>query len=242
MHLRNAPIAEAVIDLRVRLPESFKVDQMRGVAFTIKEDYPTMEEMKVTEAKLTISETNPEVSTLAPRHIGFLFKSKDQKHIAQFRIDGFTLSRLKPYTTWAEFSREARRLWEIYSNACSPTLVNRLAVRYINQLRVPFGTFELSDFFVNPPEVAPGLPQKILNLLSRLTVYDEVEDLTATIVLASQGNPEPNVSLLVFDIDAFKAGQFQIGEPLFEILDKLRDLKNDIFFRSLTDRMVGLYK
>ncbi len=97
-YLRNAPIAEAVIDLRVRLPESFMVDQIRDVASDLKKDYPVMEEMRFFQTALQMQGAQPSVSTVPPKLFGFLFKSSDGKQIAQFRNDGFTFSRLKPYT------------------------------------------------------------------------------------------------------------------------------------------------
>ena len=46
--------------------------------------------------------------------VGLRLHSSDEKYVAQFRLAGFTLSRLPPYEKWENLLDEARRLWAIY--------------------------------------------------------------------------------------------------------------------------------
>jgi len=69
----------------------------------------------------------PAVQDLGLR--GFFFKDSQEKTIAQFRVDGFTLNRLQPYTSWEElFSADLLNF-----GACTQhrkgEIVTRLAVR-----------------------------------------------------------------------------------------------------------------
>ncbi len=42
-------------------------------------------------------------------------KTPDRLNVAQFRRDGFTFNRLRPYTKWEEIRPEALRLWQLYT-------------------------------------------------------------------------------------------------------------------------------
>lgn len=42
-HLPNAPIVEALIDFRVRLPDGFDIEILRALHGEIEEDFPRVE-------------------------------------------------------------------------------------------------------------------------------------------------------------------------------------------------------
>ena len=70
-----------------------------------------------------------------------MLKSHDGLSIAQFRIDGFTYNRLRPYPSWEDILPEAIRLWRIYVATVVPEGIARAAVRYVTALncRLPAG-------------------------------------------------------------------------------------------------------
>ena len=41
---------------------------------------------------------------------GYVFTSADGKQVVQYRLDGFTFSRLRPYTRWEEVFAEAQKV------------------------------------------------------------------------------------------------------------------------------------
>ena len=100
---------------------------------------------------------------------GYKYTSADGKYIAQFRLDGFTLSRMEPYTVGEDLRSEAARLWEIYNKVANVSTVTRVAARYINLMRVPMDDLkEFGDYLVCPPEVPEALPQGVSSFLTRI--------------------------------------------------------------------------
>jgi uncharacterized protein (TIGR04255 family) len=79
---------------------------------------------------------------------GYFWKTSDEKTIVQFRVDGFTFNRLRPYTSWTELFPQALDLWHLYSRVSRPEVITRLAVRYINRIPLPAGVTDFSDLFV----------------------------------------------------------------------------------------------
>jgi hypothetical protein len=58
-HLNNAPIAEAIIDFRVKLPSEFKVDTFLELKKTIGYRFPKVQERKLFSGQLRFKEEKP---------------------------------------------------------------------------------------------------------------------------------------------------------------------------------------
>jgi uncharacterized protein (TIGR04255 family) len=79
-------------------------------AAVLGDRYPTRQDRFEVRASVALT---PTVATRAEqRQLGYAFTSQAGVEIVQVRIDGFTFSRLHPYTSWDSFSAEARQLWD----------------------------------------------------------------------------------------------------------------------------------
>jgi uncharacterized protein (TIGR04255 family) len=162
--------------------------------------------------------------------------------VAQFRVDGFTFSKLANYTNWEKVSEEAFRLWKVYVDAANPREVSRVAVRYINRMQLP-DVKDLGEYLESPPKVASPIPQVVREFLTRLVVRDERRNASAVIVQLLEPQMDPNSISLLLDIDAFREVSLAPDEQtLTEIFGELRRLKNDIFFASITDKTAEIYE
>lgn len=132
-HLGKAPIVEAVIDFRVKLSADFKLEVFHPLRTHLAEEYPGFEEQQIIEQIIKQEPgQGPEFSTRLSGIHGHRLISKDGKNVVQLRRDGFTFSRLNPYTNWEDVFGQAWRLWEMYVETAKPLEVSRLAARYIN--------------------------------------------------------------------------------------------------------------
>ena len=79
----------------------------------------------------------------------------------QFRINGFTFNRLKPYTSWGDILPQVKDLWSLYIDIASPESITRIAVRYINNIEIPKpDNIVFSDYLKVPPKI-PDNPYNI---------------------------------------------------------------------------------
>ena len=239
-HLKNAPITEALLDIRVRAKAGFSSSNFADLPSPLSADFPKRAEYKATKVEMQIpASTPPEIQELGLQ--GIFYKSDDEKYVAQFRIDGFTLNRLKPYTSWEDFSSHAQALWEVYVEQAQPELVTRLALRYINHLPLPKDASALADFMQVPPYLPPELPQGVSAFYWRVTTEDLDRGISAHITQSLQRS-EQDVILLV-DIDAFRSMDCTPRDSsIFETLDLLRRFKNTIFFNLLTEETVRRFE
>jgi uncharacterized protein (TIGR04255 family) len=243
-HLNNAPITEALIDFRVVTPTSFSAEAFLSLKPILAERYPIVEERRGFETQFALGKGSPPKSQFKDLGIhGYFFKTSDGLHIAQFRSDGFTFNRLKPYTAWENILPEALRIWKLYIDVVSPESVSRLAVRYINHIAIPSPVGDFSNYLTTPPMVPSELPQNVSSFLVRLVIHDSNLELAANITQALEKGIDPSSVTIIFDIDAYKAGEFDPnGEEIVNLLNMLRNFKNDIFFNSLTEKTVEAYE
>ena len=244
-HLNNAPITEAIIDFRVKLPSEFMVEAFLELKKTISDRFPKVEERKLFSSQLRIKKGKPQPPAAEYLGIqGYFFKPEDDKKVAQFRIDGFTFSLLKPYTHWEEMFAEARELWEMYCGIAQPEAVTRLAVRYVNHINIPLPVDDLSDYFTAPPKIPDNIQGIISGFLSKVVVYDQEMDVATNIVLALEKSIKPDKHItVVLDIDSFKTGDFSVSnDKMWDIFANLHNIKNQIFFNSITDETARLFE
>ncbi len=237
-HLPNAPITEALLDLRVELPGGRTVEDLDSFHGLIKDRYPTCEPRIQFQAQL-----NPVAGVTREERtrLGSLCWTSDRLMGVQARVDGFTMSRLKPYEDWEQIRDEARRLWATYVEVASPTRITRVAVRYINRMELP-RPVEFEQYLTTFPKLGDGCPQSISGLLMRVLVAHERGSAWITEAIDEQGITESAVPVIL-DIDAFREVDLPIedADGAWAALEELHRLKNDVFFGSLTEEAVGLF-
>jgi len=242
-YLKNAPITEAIIDFRVTLPRDFQMT----IFSSLKEElhhhrYPKVEEIqrlniepKIKDGKIFQREEQSEP-------YGYFFKTDDEKNIAQFRNDGFTFNRLKPYTQWREIISEAKKLWTLYVSKASPVSITRIAVRYINHLNIFQPIIDFSEYLEAPPKVPNNLPQNISSFLTKVTIHDLERGIAANLIQAFEKS-EAYPNIIILDIDVYKQKEFDINnEEIWSVFEQLHEMKNQIFFNSITEKTVELFK
>ncbi len=243
-HLANAPITEALVDFRVSLPLDFDPSVFERVRDELRSEYPQVDVRRGYATSFGVKEGVPMQPNTEDIGIhGFFLKSEDGLDLAQFRRDGFTLNRMKPYTSWEAVRPEALRLWELYVQAAAPRQVERLALRFINHVPLPGPLTDLSKYLTAPPTVAPDVPQEVSSFLTRMVLQESTVELSANVLQAFEGSLKHDTVTIILDIDAYKNGPFGIeSDDVGPTLDLLRDFKNRIFFGSVTESTLELFE
>jgi uncharacterized protein (TIGR04255 family) len=243
-HLSKAPIVEAIIDFRVRLPADFEAARLKALHPTFENAYPKIEERKQVEHKFEHAPGKEPSHSVTDRGIhGYFFRSADNTQIIQFRRDGFTFNRLKPYTSWEELFPEAARCWKLYWETCQPIDVSRIAVRYINRLLLPDLQGEFSDYLAAPPALPNGMPPFVSAFVSRVVINDPDSRITAAVVQALEPPLESRYIPVILDIDVFHEDVSNLtSDAILTRFEELREMKNRVFFGSITDKTLEMLK
>lgn len=241
---RNPPITEALIDIRAELPAGVELPHLEKLHEEIKSQYPTKKLRNRWEGMVEFKEgqaPTSEAKDLGPD--GALFWSVDEKQLVQYRLDGFTFNRLRPYKAWDSMKADAQPLWNIYVRKVEPIQVSRLALRYINSIEIPEKSFELENYLTEPPRIPKGLSQVMEQFLSRIVIGFPEFDAKAVITLAPQPSNNPNVTSILFDLDVSRLVTLApSSQDIWVILSKLRELKNMIFDKYITEKSKELFR
>src|SRR5680860_235133 len=242
--LANAPLREAVIDLRVVLRNGVQVDALADLGPGLSESYPTRNDQMSVTGELRIGGDEGLVTRKSEHaRIGYMFRSVDGSQIVQFRTNGFTFSRLAPYTDWEQVFPEAMRLWARYVEIANPVDIVRIATRYVNDMRFPV-PLELSEYLTAPPPQPPGIQGDVIGFLTQLTVRD-METGSKVNIIQTIGEQSSDQVGIILDVDAFQDGLTVAPDDSVELdrrFQMLRVLKNEVFFSSITEAAAGRFE
>ncbi len=241
--LRKPPITEAIVDFRIVADAAITRERLEPICVALREQFPNIEEKRQFVAEFRVE--NGRLIPPSSKDLGFQavwLTSQDRRRIAQFRTDGCTLNQVAEYTGGDELIESALALWTEYAAVIKPKAVTRLALRYLNQLNLPFRQGdEFEVFLVAPPELPEGAPQKVSDFLSRIVAHD---DTGAHAIVTQKMQSGPMVPVpVVIDVDVFF--DIEISPDVRELrpfLSLLRDLKNRCFFSLLTEEAVKLFQ
>lgn len=242
-HLTKAPIREAVIDIQVTPPVS--LDALKAIAARLKDKPHKQDELWHASIGVQINEDGQGSANTDRSPVGYRYTFSNHPHVLQCQVRGFTFSHLSPYGNWEEMSAIAKELWEIYLETAKPQTVSRIAVRYINSLPIPLPIADFADYLNVPPIVPDELPQTLSSFLQRFVMVDSVTETVAVVtqVLEDQ-QPQSSKITVLLDIDAFRtySGHSPNTNELWAILEELRNFKNRVFFKYLTEKTIRMFE
>ena len=242
-HLVNAPITEALIDIRTTLPEATSAATLESICEKVGAAYPTRREIRHHAAQFSIGAQPSTSVAVKDDQIGCMLHSKDGKQVLQARLDGFTFSRLRPYLNWEQLRDEAKTLWSEYCAVAQPESVTRIAVRYINRIELPLPVNNLKEWLLTGPEIAENLPQNLGGYFFRVHLPFAKPEAEVFIIQHVDVGSDASHVPVILDIDAFLLRKFDpTADDLWQCLEDLRTVKNKVFFESITDRTKELFR
>lgn len=241
----NAPITEALIDIRTELPPEIDLNILDSFHSEIKGEFPDKKQRQKWAGALEFkSGEDPKVKSDQSGLDGYLFKSEQGKKIVQARLDGFTFNKLKPYESWSAFSDEAKEHWNKFVFLAKPKAITRIALRYINRIEVPCesSAIDLEKYLHTYPVVPTSAGCAVSNFLMRLILKNKRIGAQAITHLTVE-EIKDNMLPIILDIDAFMESPIGLNnENLWEKMSSLRDFKNSVFFESITETTKELFR
>lgn len=240
------PVREALIDIRVNpLPNT-----SLAILESLREQLPQYPKKKTTyqwEASWEFQEANVTSHQKSHGPVGFHFISDDEKQIVQYRLDGFTLNRIKldPFESWVGWPaicEEAKQAWDLYARALEIKEVTALSVRYINNIVIPSPLVELEEYFTASPKIPTGIPNQFETFFNRVVIPYKNEKAKAVIILTPSQEALRDAVGVILDIDVhWRERREADTKAIWETLDTFRRLKNTIFEASLSPKAKELF-
>lgn len=225
-HLSKAPIAEAVVEIKVS-GKPASSEAFERFADALRDGYP--KKLKMEEQTFALRDGGASASPAS--RVGTRVTSTDDKDVVIGSIRSFVVSRLAPYESWDVLVGKVKAAWPVYREHFGPDRVIRAGVRCINRIDLGAEAVDLDKVFTAGPKIPPDLPQGLGEYRTRVVVPMGEAGSVVAVVQAL----DPGSNQVVLDIDAF--GQMDADPAddamVFERLELLHHLRNRAFFASL---------
>lgn len=241
----NPPIQEAVCEFRFAPGPAWNLTVPGLFYEKIRDSYPgEPREQNLISAEIVVGKmpANPEVAART-NFTKLLFSSLDNKKLTGVSPDLLSIHSLRPYEGWSDFKTRIDQAFQVYLEVAKPIGVTRIALRYINQIDIPFvESVQLEKYFTVYPLMPDGIPSNLSGFVTRTeSIYDD-KPIRLVIVLADAPASEGQVSFML-DLDI---SQDWTDKPLSldEALSNLDDLKQregQVFEKLITDSTRGLF-
>lgn len=242
--LSRAPIVEAVFGVTARAETAWDEPAITKQFKQRLPEYPGIQSHREIRHEFKLAaDAQPEQATHDMGWRGLRCESADKLHIAQFNRDGFSFSRLKPYQSWEQFYEEGLRLWGLYDEIAQSSEIQRLGLRFINRIEFSQDEVELEDFLENPPKPPRGMDVPFEGFLHHNTLSVPGQPYGINVIQTVQPSLGSDDSWgVILDIDVFTTEPLLNQDLLGQHLDKMRWLKNKVFFGSITTNTLELIK
>jgi uncharacterized protein (TIGR04255 family) len=239
-HLPHAPIREAVIDIAATTNSTFEAVQR--LAERLEGRFSSRVDLWQNSIGFSFDQHGHSSTTTARNRLGVRLDASP--HVLQIRTNGLTFSRLAPYEDWAQISSQAKEWWTAYSDCLNVVEVTKVAVRYVNSMPIPQPYQDFGCYLTCPPKIPTALPQTVGGFLHQTTIVDGSVERLARVTQALEPSPNPTGPLtILLDIDVSQQKSFGAKDPaIWQVLDGLRDFKNNIFFEYITETTAGYFE
>jgi uncharacterized protein (TIGR04255 family) len=205
---KNPPLIEAVTEFRFTLEEKYSEEQISDFYEKIKAHFPLQKKGKIhqLEFKIEPNKTPEEGQSSFNQdfHEFDQYISEDQKSSVQLDAGRVSIHRIKPYTTWSEFFPLIQNVYAAFIKSFSPVLVERIGMRYINEIALPVNGFSFADYFTLRAAV-PSLEKNNQISVFLGSVFDQENGRDAIKVqfIEKQSTEEAVGRIFVLDFDYF---------------------------------------
>lgn len=241
----NAPITEALCDIRVRPAAEITIEQIEAMALQLADTYKSTEDQFEVSTQFEVTDqTRDYASAVTQKKIGKRLRTEDGTGVVQAQLTGQSVSRLRPYKDWKALKLESQRVWEVYKTITKPAGVARLALRYINRIDIPGSdTISIEDYLRTTVQVGDEIKTPMSNFFAQIHIPRPAVSAMCIINTAALPPASRDVISILFDIDIFRVDKLpENDDQMWDIFDDLANAKNEIFESSITQKARELFK
>jgi uncharacterized protein (TIGR04255 family) len=230
----NPPIQEAIFT--IILSEDLISDQLERIVSNtyLKETFRNeIKQIYKTTAKIEQEDGEFKVFNSLKEADGFRFNSESRVLIV--KQNQISLHIISGYKNWEFVVDELSKIIQEISTILDIKCTN-IAVRFINNIKLPQPSVSLNDFFTLYISLPSGISQSFDNFF--LTISVSKKDMKATIIETVDSRTHDNNQIgIILDIDVNKPLNKKLN--LISIKDdfqELREYKNELFFNTITEK------
>ncbi|MCS6889060.1 MAG: TIGR04255 family protein [Chloroflexus sp.] len=236
----NPPIVEVVCEFRLSQETLWDLALPGLIYEKLRDQFPHREQRLLQEFGIEQSSEGIRQEIRTSERI--LFFTDDRRMFVQVGPRLIAVNCLKPYPTWAHFKPIIVRTWQHVIDTVAVRGIDRIGLRYINQIELAHVQANLADLFQFYPYLGPHLPRQMSSfLIGSEFVFHEQRD-RCRVQLMSLEIDSPVIATVLLDIDYFLARSN--GVAVDRALDWVETAHSEveaIFEGCITDQLRALF-
>ena len=241
---KNPPIIEAICEFRFELPGPHSGQQTAAFYDKIKGAFPNAKKGKIHSLEFKISPDEESGEEKKNYKKGFTefeqYFSHDEKYSVQLDGGRVSIHRIKPYTSWTEFSPRIKLVYNSYVECFSPTNVSRAGLRYVNEMSFPTKDFVFDDFF-NIKVSLPSLVEKSQQSIFIGSVFEQEGGKDAIRVQFAEKQGSTTDSIFVLDTDYFLVSTPLVLSDVENWIERAHANLEEVFEGIVSDKTKAIF-
>lgn len=236
----NSPIIEALVEVYF---SNTKNDFSVWADFNnrVKNSYSNVEEHLIAKTELQISPAGEGKQRISPEKL-YRFYNADKTRLIQASKDFVSINRLKPYSDYGTFRADIAEGLKNYTDLTAPKSVDRIGVRYVNEIVISEVNIELSDYFTYMPQIPVEITEAINNFLLQVQFAPGNGEHQVMLSLRSASpSAEGRVGFLLDIYDILQIHNEADTEFILNSIDEAHENIEQAFERIITDKSRELF-
>ncbi|WP_038042557.1 TIGR04255 family protein [Thermosipho africanus] len=147
----------------------------------------------------------------------------------------------KPYPTWSVFRQKIEKAWNSLCSLIKIDRIQRIGLRYINNIDIPDSRDELGNYFRLYPFIPSEFRQNIISFNTTVIFsYFEGRDQCRVQFLRSPNSTDSKTKIIL-DIDYFLAKEPVDPSEVFTWIEEAHDNIESIFEASITEHLRKMF-
>ncbi len=239
--LENPPIILAVMEIKFQLPDNFDVNIIKRNDAAIRHELPERQDNIAGNINLPRPSVGVSSAQISSQHVGYTYISKDKqyklgasKEHLNFIIEG-------KYPGWDIFKEKGIRFINSFSHYFSEAIIDRYSIRFINKINIK-EIKSITDYFNTSISAKDGtIAYPIDSYFFRYVMRIPDSPIHVNVNQSLEEKGIVNGFDFVFDIDVLCQNNSKFKDlNLNDGLEKIREIKNQVFFDNLTQKTLNL--
>lgn len=232
--LAHPPLVEAICEFRYSDQEVWDWTVPGRLYERIRQDFPERLKMQGLGVQVQQEANRPPIAVVQSEASRVQLRRSDGSALVQIGPHLLTINHLRPYPSWEHFVEMIGNVYDAYSDLGLSTALQRIGLRYINQLPFEEDRESIEDYLTLVPPLRRSLDQQVRAFYQR---YELVQDTPPGVLIHQTGiqTNQDGQNVVVLDLDFVSDDVSHLRNT--PAIKKWLDVAHDRVYQAFVDSM-----
>lgn len=241
-NLENPPIVLAVMELKFDSSKDINLDYLKNNDKEILKEFPNQNVNLEGNIQLPSPTLGKSIARVDSHQTGFTYTSENKLKKLIISKTNLAFVSEGSYSGWGKFKKQCFESIDYFQFILKDTVIKRVSMRFINKFNFEKldSPLDYLNTFISAKEGVINYP--IVNLNYKYVMKVPDSKININVIQSVEEKDEEGYKFL-FDIDVLDHDENKYQDlDLNKKLENIRNIKNDIFFKNLTEKSLNLLK